>query len=304
MAKRVSMHLKRLDDEIQTGELQNRDLKEDNEARIVWYRDQKYAKTKNVLVYLHGFTASQGEGFPTHRDFAHRFGMNLYLSRLSRHGLKQDRLSELTPQKLLESASKAVETGKELGQNIYLMGTSTGASLALYLASILPEIKAVIAYSPLIRFYNPRIDWITRRSGGFLFNGLMRWRNSFHIQSIDPFEKQYWYPSYDLQSLNSLRTLIYKTMCDSTYRRIKCPVFVGYFYKNKQLQDQRVSVPAILNMFKYLATPDDLKRKRNFPSAASHVIACKYTSRSWKEVEDETFLFAEEILQMKPVVYS
>lgn len=304
MDKNSIERLKQLEDEIQTDESQNYDLKEGNQARIVWHRDKKYAKTKNVLVYLHGFTASQGEGFPTHKDFAQRYGMNLYLARLARHGLIQNRLSELTPQKLLDSASKAVKIGNKLGQNIYLMGTSTGASLALYLSSILPDIKAVIAYSPLIKFYNPRIDWITRRSAGFLFNGLQRWRNSFHIQSIDPFEKQYWYPSYDLQSLNALRTLIYKTMCDYTYRRIKCPVFVGYFYKNKQLQDQRVSVPAILNMFKSLATPNDLKRKRNFPTATSHVIACQYTSNAWKEVEDETFLFAEEVLRLKPVVYN
>lgn len=303
MSKRVSTDLKLLENKIQSEEFEGRDLKEDNEARIVWYGDRRYTKTKNVLVYLHGFTASQGEGFPTHRDFANRFGMNLYLSRLARHGLKENRLSELTPQKLLESASKAVQIGRKLGRDIYLMGTSTGASLALYLASIIPDIKAVIAYSPLIRFYNPRIDWITYRPAGLLFNGLDRWRNSLHIKSVDPFEKQYWYPSYDLQSLNALRTFIYKTMCDSTYRRIKCPVFVGYFYKNKELQDQRVSVPSILNMFRSLATPNDLKRKRNFPSADSHVIACKYTSNAWKEVEDESFLFAEEVLQFRPAIY-
>lgn len=303
MSKRVSTDLKLLENEIQSEEFDGQDLKEDNEARIIWYRDKKYAKTKNVLVYLHGFTASQGEGTPTHRDFAHRYGMNLFLSRLAGHGLKQNQLSELSPQKLLESASRAVQIGKKLGQNIYLMGTSTGASLALYLASITPDIRGVIAYSPLVRFYNPRIDWITHRSAGFLFNGLQLWRNSFHTQSIEPYEKQYWYPTYDLQSLNALRTLIYKIMGDSTYRRIKCPVFVGYFYKNKQLQDQRVSVPALLNMFKSIATPNDLKRKRNFSSADSHVIACKHTSNAWKEVEDETFLFADEVLKLKPVTY-
>ncbi len=300
---RKTSQLELLENEIRDEELKHHDLKPDNEARIIWFDNQKHHKTQNVLIYLHGFTASQGEGYPIHQEFAKRYGMNLYLSRLARHGLNQNRLTELTSQKLLESATNAVKIGRKLGDNIFLMGTSTGASLALYLASVLPDIKAVIAYSPLIRFYNPRIDWITRRSAGLLFNGLQRWHNSFHIQSIDPYEKQYWYPAYDLQSLNALRSFIYKTMNDATYGRIKCPVFVGYYYKNKQLHDQRVSVPAILNMFNSVATPIEHKRKRNFPVAQSHVIACKYTSEAWKEVQDETFLFAEEILEFMPVFY-
>lgn len=300
---RKTSQLELLEANIRDEELKLHGLKPDNEARIIWFDNQKRKKTQNALVYLHGFTASQGEGYPIHVEFAKRYGMNLYLSRLARHGLTQDRLTELSPQKLLESASNAVDIGRQIGENVYLMGTSTGASLALYLASTLPDIKAVITYSPLIRFYNPRIEWITRRSAEFIFNGLQRWRNSFHIRSVDPYEKQYWYPTYDIQSLNALRSLIYKTMNEATYHRIKCPVFTGYYYKNKQLQDQRVSVPAILNMFNSLATPVNEKRKRNFPSAESHVIACKYTSKAWKEVQDETFLFAEEVLRFTPVFY-
>jgi hypothetical protein len=43
-------------------------IKPDNEARVIWANDSLKNKTEYALVYLHGFTASQGEGDPVHRD--------------------------------------------------------------------------------------------------------------------------------------------------------------------------------------------------------------------------------------------
>ena len=49
-------------------------VKPDNEARIVWANDSTKAKTPYVIVYLHGFSASQEEGNPVHRNIAKQFG--------------------------------------------------------------------------------------------------------------------------------------------------------------------------------------------------------------------------------------
>ncbi|HEY4338298.1 MAG TPA: alpha/beta hydrolase, partial [Puia sp.] len=61
-------------------------LKPDNEARIVW-ADSTRRKTPYVIVYLHGFSASQGEGDPVHHFIASKYGCNLYLPRLAEHGI-------------------------------------------------------------------------------------------------------------------------------------------------------------------------------------------------------------------------
>src|SRR5438045_3408650 len=58
-------------------------LKPDNEARIIWLNDSLKNPTDYAIVYLHGFSASQKEGDPVHRDIAKKFGCNLYLSRLA-----------------------------------------------------------------------------------------------------------------------------------------------------------------------------------------------------------------------------
>ena len=62
-------------------------IKSDNEARIVWNNDSLKNKTAYAIVYLHGFSASQEEGNPVHRNLAKQLGANLYLSRLSGHGI-------------------------------------------------------------------------------------------------------------------------------------------------------------------------------------------------------------------------
>jgi hypothetical protein len=45
-------------------------LKPDNQARIVWANDSSKSKTEYTVVYLHGFSASQEEGNPVHRNIA------------------------------------------------------------------------------------------------------------------------------------------------------------------------------------------------------------------------------------------
>ncbi len=59
-------------------------IKPDNQAQIVWFDSLQKNKTAYCIVYLHGFSASQGEGMPVHKNIARRFGCNLYLPRLLR----------------------------------------------------------------------------------------------------------------------------------------------------------------------------------------------------------------------------
>src|ERR1043166_5667676 len=98
-------------------------LKPDNEARIIWANDSSRQKTDYAIVYLHGFSASQKEGDPVHKNIAKEFGCNLYLSRLAEHGIDTaDQLVNLTADNYWESAKQALAIGKQLGNKIILMG--------------------------------------------------------------------------------------------------------------------------------------------------------------------------------------
>src|SRR5690242_14040949 len=92
-------------------------VKPDNEARIIWANDSTRQKTEYVIVYLHGFSASQAEGEPVHRNIAKKFGCNLYLSRLAWHGIETaEPMLHLTADNYWESAKKALAIGQQLGR--------------------------------------------------------------------------------------------------------------------------------------------------------------------------------------------
>jgi hypothetical protein len=53
---------------------------------------------------------------------------------------------------------------------------------------------------------------------------------------------------------------------------VKIPVFLGYYYKDEEHQDNVVSVDAMKEMFEQLGTPASLKKSEAFPNSGNHVI--------------------------------
>ena len=83
--------------------------------------------------------------------------------------------------------------------------------------------------------------------------------------------------------------------------KVKQPLFMGYYYKDEENQDNVVSVPAMLSMYNQLSTPASLKRKVAFPNAGEHVIASHFTSTDLAGVERETRKFMQDVLKLQPV---
>jgi len=85
-------------------------------------------------------------------------------------------------------------------------------------------------------------------------------------------------------------------MRSATFKKVKVPVFLAYYYKNDSLQDQVVSVPAMLKMFDQLGTPDNLKRKQAFPNAGDHVLTSYLTTNNYEEVTEATLDFLSTVV--------
>ncbi len=294
----VTANLAQLEQEIIKSEKNHQSIKPNNEARIVW-ADTSKQKTPYSVVYLHGFSASQLEGEPIHRNFAQRYGCNLYLSRLEEHGIDTiDIFQHLTPEKLLESAKRAVAIGKQLGNKVILMATSAGAMQALYIASQNSDIEALIIYSPLIDLFAPSSAMLDMPWGLQIAEAFMG-ENPRAIPEEKKGEAAYWTKKYKIEGLIALKSLFSATMTAENFAQIKQPIFLGYYYKDEENQDKVVSVEAMQTMFAQLGTPENLKRKVAFPNANNHVIASYMKSDDVESVEKETFKFAEEVLGLK-----
>lgn len=132
------------------------------ERKIYWADGYEHKKTRYAVVFLHGWGACRQECRPVPQNVASAIGANLYCGRLPGHGRRHRRgrlggggpdgetlVDEANPRALLQSAVDAMCIGLAIGEEVILMGMSTGGVLVTWLAS-LPSLQAHIAGVVLI----------------------------------------------------------------------------------------------------------------------------------------------------------
>jgi esterase/lipase len=274
-------------------------IKPDNEARIVWADSTKKERTRIALCYLHGFTGSQAEGSPVHTDIAKRYNANLYLARLPEHGIDRgdSTMINLTADKWIIAAEEALQITEKLGDEVVIIGTSAGGVLTLFLASRHPEIKAIVLYSPCVKLYD-KAAFVLNKPWGLQIARMISGGPMKGFKSEGRAHSNYWTLDFRIEGLVALVNLYSNTMKPKVLSKVKCPVFLAYYYKNEAEQDMTASVPDMLKMFDELGTPIELKRKMAFPEAGAHVIASHIRSNDWNGVELETIRFLNEIVKL------
>lgn len=279
---------------------QKHTVKPDNEARIVW-NDSTRAKTKYSVVYLHGFSASQEEGDPIHTDFAKKFGCNLYLARLADHGIDTtEQLLYFTPDRLWESSKEALAIGKAIGENVIVMSTSTGGTVALMLAAEYPkDVYALINMSPNIAINNPTAFLLNNHWGLQIARAVIG--GDYQVIDYSPDRQKYWNGKYRIEALTQLQELVEDKMTKETFEKVTQPSLTLYYYKDETHQDPTVMVSAMLKMNAELGTPDSLKVMVPVPEAGAHVIGSYLVSKDLNTVREAVDKFAIEKLHLTPV---
>lgn len=275
-------------------------LKPDNEARIIW-QDSVKRKTPYSIVYLHGFSASQKEGYPIHNRIAETFGCNLFLNRLPEHGIDTtDALINLTSEKMWANFKESLAIGKAIGEKVILMSTSTGGTGALYLAANYPDdVFALINMSPNIEINNPSAFLLNNPWG--LHIARLKLGTKYIELGGDSIVSVYWTRKYRIESLAQLEEFVERTMTRETFSKVKVPSLTLYYYKNEQEQDPQVRVGAMLRMHDQLGTPDSLKFAIAMPEAGAHVIGSSLSSKDIEGVYQQIENFMETRLKLRKV---
>ncbi len=290
----INVELEDLDAFLEKREANIENLKPENEARIVWA--DSIRKTPYAIVYLHGFSASCMESNPVHLNIAKRYGCNMFLARLAEHGISDKEVfKSLSPQDLMASAKEAIAIGKKIGEKVILMSCSTGSTLSVPLAAENDDmVDALIMLSPNFALADERAKMILGPWGKQIakkINGSM-----YRKLGLPKVCHPYWTMEYRLEGIFVVQDLIRQCIKSSYFKKIKDPVFIGYYYKNEQEQDQVISTPSIKKYFNMI--PSDHKVSKAFSDVGAHVIASECQSKDLKSVENALNNFIESSLNL------
>ena len=163
----TSYHISDLDRLIENRESQH-SIKADNEARIIWHSGVQ--KTQYGILYLHGWSASQGEADPIQRELADKYGANLTLARLPGHGLiGEDLLLNTTAEEVVTYSKEIINIAAQTCESLIVFSCSTGSTLSVYLASGDKRIKAQLMTSPNFGILAPSFDLVSQTMNDDVF---------------------------------------------------------------------------------------------------------------------------------------
>lgn len=262
---------------IKTSESKFNDIVPGSEKTIIWHSEEGQ-KTAFSIVSFHGFSTSRQDMAPLVDEIAADFGANLFHTRLTGHGRGGLAMVDGSVNHWLNDANEALEIGRRLGDSVILIGNSTGATAATWLASIKTntDIAAIILLSPNFSPADPKtrmLLWPWGQQLAELVNGKERYWEP-HNQR----HGQYWAHKYPTKAVLPVLGLV-KLVNDADLEGIQIPTMMIYSSK-----DQVISVPALKRAFSRLpSATNQLIEFNDTQDPSFHILAGDILSPSSTE---------------------
>ncbi len=245
-------------------------IKAGTEKHIVWAGGDR-SRTAVSLVYVHGLSATRQEVAPLCDSVATRLGMNLFYTRLAGHGLPGEAMGEPRAQDWLNDVREAVAIGAELGNRVVLVGTSTGATLAVWFMFAAPNtetarVGALILLSPNFHPADQTATvllWPWGKQIATIVSGAYReWEPHNRLQG------EYWTTRYPIEALVTMMTVV-NAVERSDPGELSLPVLIA-----TSGRDQVVDEGATRKWFGMLGSPDkNILRIPDVEDPAGHILA-------------------------------
>lgn len=107
-------------------------------------------KAKRAIVFFHGFTSCPRQFFHLGEAFFQR-GYNVFIPREENHGhadMMTDALVKLSAEKMIDEASRAVDITCALGEQVFVVGLSMGATAAAWIAQNRADVERCVIIAP------------------------------------------------------------------------------------------------------------------------------------------------------------
>lgn len=224
---RLPAHPTAVEHWVNRAESRHDDIVAGTEARVLWAEPYASRRTDLAIVYLHGFSASRQETAPLIERLAREWGANAYEARLSGHGRGGAALAAADAEDWLSDAVEALAIGRARGDRVLIVGSSTGATLAAWLATRADQ-GDVLGYVLLAPNFGPR-DW---RSELLLLPGARTWIRwvagpAYGFAPVNERHRRYWTRPYPSEALVSMMRLV-DFVRDRDFSSVRRPVLTLY----------------------------------------------------------------------------
>jgi len=194
------------------------------EKQIVWAGTP--AKTPLCIVYVHGFSATAAEVRPLPDMVAKALGANLYFARLTGHGQDGAAMGRARLADWEADVDEALQIGEALGDEVIVVGCSTGCTLLTTALARGAKTKGVVHLSPNYglrhRLAQMLLDLPAVRKWGPLIVGR---ETSFEAISDD--HAAFWTIKYDTQAVFTMGEAV-RTCLASEIEAIQIPAYFAF----------------------------------------------------------------------------
>lgn len=215
------------------------------QKRILWQGDAG-DRTSRAVIYLHGFSATRQEIHPVPTRVANALGANLFETRLSGHGRRREEMVGVTAEDWLRDGAEALAVGAAIGERLVVMGTSTGATLALAMARhpLFANVESLILLSPNWGPAAAGTDLATGPYGPQLTRLLTGDEHAWN--AVNDEQERFWTTRYPTDAIIEMLRLV--KLADALTEEAQVASALLIYSP----QDDVVSVPRLLNGFERL----------------------------------------------------
>jgi esterase/lipase len=256
-----------LDEYLKESEAAFTDIVPGTEKTIIW-AGEAGVRTPLAVIYLHGFSATRQETNPLSDIVAKEFRANLFYTRFTGHGRTNEALREGSVNAWINDIHEAMEIGRRLGEKIILIGLSTGATAATWLAtqSMAEDVASFILISPNFGLADKRSKFLTLPWAGPLAEGIFG--PEYGWAAHNALHHKYWTHRFPTRALLPMLALV-KLATSQDLHKITKPLLIIF-----SPEDKVVDVRAIPKIYRRIGSVQKqlvAYSARNIPN--SHVLA-------------------------------
>ncbi|WP_321495443.1 alpha/beta fold hydrolase [uncultured Desulfobacter sp.] len=195
--------------------------------KIIFWARGKGIRTPFSVIYLHGFSASRKETAPLADIVAQKLCANVFYTRFTGHGRTSQAMLDGSVNAWLNDGAQALTIGQRIGEKIVVIGTSTGGTIAAWLATqpAAGNVAAFILISPNFGPANRMAKILLLPWGGNIAELLIGRERAF--KPDNPGHEKYWTCRYPTRALLPMMGVV-RLAASADLSRIKAPVLVIY----------------------------------------------------------------------------